>query len=284
MEEVRRGDIRSRPFDLNGAWSPLYNWHKLMAGLLDAQRHCGNDRAIIVATALGGYIESMFAGLTAPQIQQVLICEYGGLNESFAELHARTGEPRWLRLARLLFDTKVLGPLTEGRDDLANLHANTQVPKLIGLHRLYELTAEREFATAAETFWTLVTSRYSYVIGGNADREYFQAPRSISRHITEQTCESCNTYNMLKLTRRLYAANPRAELFDFYERAHFNHILAQHHPRSASIPRLLMTSGAASARAWKAIPSMATRFIGAAARRCSSICTSPRACNGGNRT
>jgi hypothetical protein len=232
MEEVRRGNIRARPFDLNGAWSPFYNWHKVMAGLLDADRFCSEKPAIDVASRLGVYIEGLFAGLSEPQVQQVLLCEYGGLNESFAELHARTGQGRWLAMARKLYDRSVLQPLVEGRDELAHLHANTQVPKLIGLQRLYELTAEPDFGRAAGVFWDLVTSRYSYVIGGNADREDFQAPLSISKHITEQTCESCNTYNMLKLTRQLYATRPRSEYFDYYERAHFNHIMAQHNPRT----------------------------------------------------
>ncbi len=230
MEEVKRGDIRSRGFDLNGAWSPLYNWHKLMAGLLDADRYCGTTDAIAVATRLGGYIDGMFAGLNDAQIQSVLLCEYGGLNESFALLYVRTQDPRWLALARKLYDRKVLQPLSEGRDELANLHANTQVPKLIGLERLYQITGESHYHRAALNFWDLVTSRYSYVIGGNADREYFQAPLTIAKHITEQTCESCNTYNMLRLTRQLYAIDPQARYFDYYERAHFNHIMAQHHP------------------------------------------------------
>jgi DUF1680 family protein len=232
MEEMRRGEIRARAFDLNGAWSPFYNWHKVMAGLLDADRYCSEKAAIEVATRLGAYIEWLFADLSEAQVQQVLLCEYGGLNESFAELHARTGAARWLAMARKLYDRKVLQPLVEGRDELAHVHANTQVPKLIGLQRLYELTGERDYGRAAGLFWDLVTSRYSYVIGGNADREDFQAPLSISKHITEQTCESCNTYNMLKLTRQLYAVRPRAEYFDYYERAHFNHILAQHNPQT----------------------------------------------------
>ncbi|MGO9949289.1 MAG: beta-L-arabinofuranosidase domain-containing protein [Steroidobacteraceae bacterium] len=214
MEEVRRGDIHARPFDLNGAWSPFYNWHKVMAGLLDADRFCGEQAAIDVASRLGGYIEGLFAGLSEPQVQQVLLCEYGGLNESFAELHARTGQARWLIMARKLYDRSVLQPLVEGRDELAHLHANTQVPKLIGLQRLYELTGEQDYGRAAGVFWDLVTSRYSYVIGGNADREDFQAPLSISKHITEQTCESCNSYNMLKLTRQLYAMRPSSAYGD----------------------------------------------------------------------
>jgi uncharacterized protein len=232
MEEVRRGEIHSRGFDLNGAWSPLYNWHKVLAGLLDADHYCGEKQAIDVAIGIGQYIEAMFAGLSDSQVQEVLLCEYGGLNEAFAEMYARTGNPRWLALARKLFDRKILQPLLEGRDELGNVHANTQIPKIIGLQRLAELTGDKQDARAAQYFWDIVTTRYSYVIGGNADREYFTPPLTISKHITDQTCESCNTYNMLKLTRKLYAAHPHAAYFDYYERAHFNHIMAQHNPRT----------------------------------------------------
>jgi DUF1680 family protein len=232
FEEIKRGQIHSTGFDLNGGWSPLYNWHKLIAGLLDADRYCGERRAIAVAEGLGGYIDGVFAGLNDAQTQQVLTCEYGGLNESFAELYARTGRRRWLVLSQRLYDRKVLDPLGEGQDDLANLHANTQIPKLIGLARLYEITGDPRDAKASQTFWTTVTGLYSYVIGGNGDREYFQAPNSISKHITEQTCESCNSYNMLKLTRRLYAQDPKASYFDYYERTHLNHILAQQNPKT----------------------------------------------------
>ncbi len=232
MEEVRRGDIRSSGFDLNGAWSPFYNWHKLLAGLLDADRFCDVPQAVSVAARLGDYIGGVFGALDDAQIQTTLGCEYGGLNESFAQLYSRTGERRWLALARLIYDRKVLDPLAQGIDSLPNVHANTQIPKLIGLSRLYELTGEERYAAAADFFWDTVTTQYSYVIGGNADREYFQAPRSISKHITEQTCESCNSYNMLKLTRYLYARRPRAEYFDYYERVHLNNILGQQNPRT----------------------------------------------------
>jgi DUF1680 family protein len=232
MEEVRRGEIRSTGFDLNGAWSPFYNWHKLLAGLLDTDRYCGIRQAVRVAERLSGYIEGVFAALNEAQIQTVLGCEYGGLNESFADLYSRTRNHRWLALARLIYDRKVLDPLTRRIDSLPNIHANTQVPKLIGLARLYELTGEPRYAEASAFFWETVTTQYSYVIGGNADREYFQTARSISRHITEQTCESCNSYNMLKLTRHLYARRPEAAYFDYYERTHLNNILAQQNPRT----------------------------------------------------
>ncbi len=231
FEDVKAGRIHSTGFDLNGAWSPLYTVHKLMAGLLDAHRYCENAQALAVAQTLGGYFEGVFAPLTPEQVQAVLACEYGGLNESYAELYAVTGDRRWLRMARLVYDNKVLDPLTQGQDDLANLHANTQIPKVIGLARLYELTGEPGYGTARDTFWRSVVEHHSYVIGGNADREYFQAADSTAAHITEQTCESCNTYNMLKLTRQQYVQQPQAAYFDYYERAHLNHILAQQNPK-----------------------------------------------------
>jgi hypothetical protein len=232
FDEVRRGDIRARSFDLNGCWVPLYSWHKLMAGLLDAHRHCQNAAAIQVSEKLGAYIGAVFDALSAAQIQQMLDCEHGGLNESFAELFSRTGNRRWLALSETIYHRKILEPLSRGEDCLAHIHANTQIPKLIGLARLHELTGESRHLRAASFFWETVTRNYSYVIGGNADREYFQAPGTISRHITEQTCESCNSYNMLKLTRYLYAEQPKTAYFDYYERTHLNHILAQHHPQS----------------------------------------------------
>jgi uncharacterized protein len=232
FDEVRRGDIRPRSFDLNGSWVPLYSWHKLMAGLLEAHKHCGSTAALRVAERLGAYIGGVFDALDDAQIQKMLDCEHGGLNETFAELYGRTGNRRWLALSETIYHRKVLEPLSRGEDCLPNIHANTQIPKLIGLARLHELTGETRHIKAAGFFWETVTRDYSYVIGGNADREYFQAPRSISRHVTEQTCESCNSYNMLKLTRLLYADQPSARYFDYYERTHLNHILAQQHPRT----------------------------------------------------
>lgn len=230
--EIMRGEIRSAGFDLNGCWVPLYNWHKVFAGLLDAQAYAGNEQALSVALGLAGYIEKVFAALNDEQVQQVLACEHGGINESFAELYARTRDKRWLALAQRMYHSKVLVPLAQGRDELATLHSNTQIPKLIGLARLHELTGHRGDADAVRFFWKRVTQHHSYVIGGNGDREYFSAPDSIAAHITEQTCEACCSYNMLKMTRHLYSWAPDAAYFDYYERTHLNHILAHQNPRT----------------------------------------------------
>jgi DUF1680 family protein len=230
--EIVAGDIRSYGFDLNGAWSPLYNLHKVFAGLLDAHALAGNQQALTVAIGFGGYMDKVFGALTPEQVQSVLNCEYGGLNESFAELYARTNDPRWLKLSQTIYDHKVLDAVVAGRDELSNIHSNTQIPKVIGLARISELTDKPEFAKGAGFFWRTIVDHHSFVIGGNGDREYFFQPDTLSQHITEQTCEECASYNMLKLTRHLYSWQPDAAYFDYYERTHLNHILAAQDPKS----------------------------------------------------
>lgn len=230
--EVMKGDIRSGGFDLNGSWSPLYTVHKLFAGLLDVHGAWGNPKALAVLTGLGGYFEKTFAALDDEQMQKLLGCEYGGLNESFAELYQRTGDRRWLTVAERIYDNRVLDPLVAGEDKLANFHANTQVPKLIGLARIHEVTGKPAPAKAARFFFDTVTQHHSYVIGGNSDREYFSKPDTVADHITESTCEHCNTYNMLKLARHLYSWQPDGAVFDYYERAHLNHVMSAQDPKT----------------------------------------------------
>ncbi|WP_260609783.1 glycoside hydrolase family 127 protein [Sphingomonas sp. IC081] len=243
--EVMRGEIKSGGFDLNGSWSPLYTVHKYFAGLLDIHAAWGNAKALEVVIGLGGYFEKVFAALDDKQMQELLGCEYGGLNESYAELYAQTGDLRWLKVAERIYDKRVLDPLVAQEDKLANFHANTQVPKLIGLARIHELTGKDEPGRAARFFWERVTQHHSYVIGGNADREYFFEPDNIALHLTESTCEHCNTYNMLKLTRQLYSWQPDGALFDYYERAHLNHVMSAQNPHTGGFTYMTpMMSGA----------------------------------------
>ena len=232
FEEVRRGDIRTGGFDINGGWVPLYPWHKVHAGLIDAVRHGGTPAAMPVMLGMADYLATILEGLDDDQMQRLLAAEYGGLNDSYAETYALTGDRRWLALAERIRDRAVLDPLTEGRNILPGLHANTQIPKIIGLARLHELTGEAHYASAARFFHRTVVQDHTYVIGGNSDREHFGPPGQLSPFITDRTCEACNTYNMLKLTRHLYGWEPKAGWFDFYERAHLNHIMAHQHPET----------------------------------------------------
>jgi DUF1680 family protein len=230
FEEVRRGDIRTGGFDLNGGWVPVYTWHKVHAGLVDACRLADNPRALPILLGVADYFGRIVEGLDDAQVQQMLRAEHGGINEAYADTYALTGDPRWLRIAEKLRHKFVLDPLTAQHDQLAGLHANTQIPKVIGLARLHELTGNPAHAAAARFFHAAVTQHHSYAIGGNSEREHFGPPDRLAGAITEATCEACNSYNMLKLTRHLWSWAPDATLFDYYERVQLNHMLAHQRP------------------------------------------------------
>jgi hypothetical protein len=230
FREVAAGNIRSQGFDLNGGWVPWYTLHKLFAGLLDANKYCDNKNALTVAVKLGDWADATVAKLNHEQFQRMLACEHGGMNESLAELYARTGDEKYRRLSRRFHHQAVLDPLTRREDRLQGLHANTQIPKLIGLARLHELTGDHNDKVAAEFFWERVVNHHSYVTGGNSDGEHFGPPDKLNERLTENTTETCNTHNMLKLTRHLFAWHALAQYADYYERALYNHILASQNP------------------------------------------------------
>lgn len=233
--EISQGDIRTEGFDLNGGWVPFYTMHKLFAGLIDVYHYTRNEQAYKVLLALADGFESMLSGLTDKQIQKILVCEHGGINESMAEVYALTGDKRFLVLAERLNHKAVLDPLAEGRDELAGKHANTQIPKVIGLIREYELTGNPEYLDMAVFFWNTVVHQHSYVIGGNSEAEHFGVPGRTYDRITDKTCENCNTYNMLKLTRHLYMLDPSVDKADYYERALYNQILASQNARDGMV-------------------------------------------------
>lgn len=249
FEEIRRGEIRTSGFDINGGWVPLYTWHKVHAGLIDAWRLGKIEAARPVMLAMAGYLAKILEGLHDAAMQKLLAAEHGGLNDSYAETYALTGDPRWLRVAGHIRHRAVLDPLAAGRDILPGMHANTQIPKLIGLARLYELTGEARHAEAARFFRDTVVRHHSYVIGGNSDREHFGPPDKVAPYITDRTCEACNSYNMLKLTRHIYGWEPHASLFDDYERVQLNHILAHQHPRTGMFAYFMPLSAGAR-RTW----------------------------------
>lgn len=245
FEEIRHGDIRTGGFDINGGWVPLYTWHKVHAGLIDAYRLGRDPRALDVMLGMADYLATILEQLSDAQMQKLLVAEYGGLNDSYAETYALTGNRRYLKLAQRIRDRKVLDPITAGQNILPGLHANTQIPKIIGLARLYELTGEPRHAEAARFVHKTVFGHHTYVIGGNSEREHFGPPDVLSPYITDRTCEACNSYNMLKLTRHLYAWEPDARYFDTFERVHLNHIMAHQHPKTGMFVYFMpLTSGA----------------------------------------
>jgi len=224
--EVAAGKIRSHGFDLNGAWSPWYTVHKVMAGLLDAWLYCNNARALRVERGMADWTATVVDNLPDSTLQKMLFCEYGGMNDVLANTYAITGEKKYLDLSYKFHDKRILDSLSRGLDDLAGKHSNTQIPKVIGCARRYELTADKRDSSIAESFWSIIVDDHTYATGGNSDYEYLGKARALNNELTDNTTETCNTYNMLKLTRHLFAWHPSAALMDYYERALYNHILA----------------------------------------------------------
>jgi DUF1680 family protein len=210
---------------------PLYNIHKTFAGLHDAWLYTGSEKAKNMLIALSNWMLTVTANLNDTQMQTLLGSEHGGLNEVFANVYAITGEKKYLELATRFSHKKILDPLAHEEDKLNGLHANTQIPKVIGFERIAELNGDSAYHTAAHFFWETVVKHRTCVIGGNSVREHFHPANDFSSMITsEQGPETCNTYNMLKLTKLLYQAEGDESYIDYYERALYNHILSTQQP------------------------------------------------------
>ena len=223
--EVSKGNIKAANFDLNGLWSPWYTLHKTFAGLRDAYRHTGNQTALDVAVGFGGWAEKYLAPMDDATIQRMLACEFGGMNEMMADLFADTGDKRWLDLSYKFEHKAVLDPLKHGDDPLSSLHGNTQVPKLVGSASRYAYAGNKDDLTAATVFWDRVVNHHTFATGGHGKDEYFREPDKLGNITEGRTAETCNVYNMLKLTRKLFALQPDIRYAEFHERALFNHIL-----------------------------------------------------------
>ncbi|WP_048903341.1 glycoside hydrolase family 127 protein [Pedobacter sp. V48] len=224
--EVAKGNIETRGFDLNGGWAPWYTVHKIMAGLLDAYLYTGNTNALTASKGLAKWTKATINHLSDEQVQKMLICEYGGMAETLVNLYAITGEKQYLDLSYKFYDKRILDPLAAQKDILPGKHSNTQIPKAIASIRRHELTGDKKDLAIADFFWKTVVNHHSYVTGGNSNYEYLSEPDKLSDKLTENTTETCNTYNMLKLTQHLFTLNPSSELFDYYEKGLYNHILA----------------------------------------------------------
>ena len=211
-------------------WAPWYTLHKIYAGLIDVYVLCDNAQAREVVEKMADWAKARTDRLSGEQMEKMLGNEHGGMNDALAELYAVTGQEKYLRLSQRFNHKAVLDPLANREDKLTGLHANTQFPKVIGAARQYELTGDERLRTLATFFWEGVTRERSYVIGGNSDGEHFSPKERLSQALGPSTTETCNTYNMLKLTRHLFAWQPQAGYADYYERALYNHILASQNP------------------------------------------------------
>jgi len=217
---------------MRNRWAPWYNLHKMFAGLRDAYLHGGNEKARDLLVRYGDWCEKVTSGLTDVQMQRMLGTEYGGMNEVLADIYAITGNKKYIELAKRFNHRAIFEPLENHQDCLTGLHANTQIPKITGMERIAALVHDEQLHTGAEFFWETVTQNRSVAFGGNSVSEHFNDPKDFSGMIEHREGpETCNTYNMLRLTKVLFTAEPKAAYADFYERALYNHILASINPK-----------------------------------------------------
>ena len=235
-----------------GSWAPFYNLHKMYAGLRDAWLYCGNEQAKQLFLGFCDWAIDLTAGLSDEQMERMLGNEHGGMNEVLADAYAITQKPKYLFVAMRFSHRRLLTPMSQRVDNLDNMHANTQVPKVVGFERISELSTFyplkncrladngqticgspnfEPYHNAADFFWDIVTGERSLAFGGNSRREHFPSKEACIDFINDiDGPETCNTNNMLKLTEDLHRRNPEARYADYYELATFNHILASQHP------------------------------------------------------
>lgn len=215
----------------NSAWAPFYNLHKMYAGLRDTWLYCNNENAKNMFLKFCDWGISLTSNLTDEQMEQMLNMEHGGMNEIFADAYQMTSDKKYLTAAKRYSHRMLLDAMAADKDNLDNKHANTQIPKAIGFQRIAELTNDKNYAEAGSFFWETVTTNRSLAFGGNSRREHFPGKTSCIDFINvNDGPESCNSYNMLKLTEDLFRVHPSAKYVDYYERTLYNHILSSQHP------------------------------------------------------
>lgn len=235
-KQIARGEIGEDLFALNGYWVPWYNLHKVYAGLRDAWVYTRSEQARGMLIALSDWALELTGGLSDEQMQSMLTTEHGGMNEVFADVADITGDKRYLVLAERFSHRRILDPLIDKQDQLTALHANTQIPKVIGFERIAQEEGNAQWHQAAEFFWDTVVNGRSLAIGGNSVREHFNDKKDFEPLIRDvEGPETCNTYNMLRLTKLLYADSPELRYVNYYERALYNHILSSQNPDTGGL-------------------------------------------------
>lgn len=218
----------------SSAWVPWYNVHKTYAGLRDAWVYGGNETAETMFIKLCDWGIKINAGISDNQLKSMFglgIKEQGGINEVYADAYYLTKDNKYLDFAKRFSDKWLLDPMAAGNDMLDGCHANAQAAKVVGFQRIGEVGDDDYYHRAADFFWERVTANRSIAIGGNSEDEWFRGNNEWIRYINERNgVETCNTYNMLKITEGLFHQNPDAKYADFYERALYNHILSTQHP------------------------------------------------------
>ncbi|HEX5154205.1 MAG TPA: beta-L-arabinofuranosidase domain-containing protein [Parafilimonas sp.] len=228
---VAKNFTTSNPL-INNTWEPVYIMNKIMLGLYGVYRRCDLPLAKNIFLNMADWFgDSVLNKLTHDDIQKLLFCEHGSINENYINAYTITGDKKYLNWATELNDEDMWVPLSEGKDILNGWHANTQIPKFTGFENVYDYTGDKRFTDAARFFWSIVTTKHTWSIGGNSTGEHFFDTKQFEERISHLGGpESCNSVNMLRLTEILYQDYAEPEKIDYYERVLYNHILANYDP------------------------------------------------------
>lgn len=233
-EELINRNIRG-----TSVWAPWYTLHKLFSGLIDQYLYSDNQKALEIVTRMADWAYHKLKPLDEVTRRKMIRNEFGGINESFYNLYAITGDERYRWLARFFYHNEVIDPLKELRDDLGTKHTNTFIPKVLAEARNYELTEDEDSRKLSGFFWHTMIDRHTFAPGCSSDKEHYFDPDHFSKHISGYTGETCCTYNMLKLSSHLFCWTADAAVADYYERALYNHILGQQDPHTGMVTYFL---------------------------------------------
>lgn len=228
------------------AWVPWYTMHKILEGLVsvmempetlrsDARRVELREEALIIGTRLGNWVYDRVSKWSDETRKTVLSIEYGGMNDVMYDLYLQTGMKTHQTAAHIfdqvsLFEEVLYGKA--GENVLNNRHANTTIPKFMGALKRYVVTGEEIYLEYAKEFWKTVSENHSYITGGNSEWEHFGEDNVLDEERTNCNCETCNAYNMLKMTKLLFSITGDVRYADWYENTFLNSIMSSQNPKT----------------------------------------------------
>lgn len=230
--------------EFTGVWAPYYTYHKIMQGLLDAFIYTGNIKAYNMVLRMADYVAFRMSKLDTETINRMLCSiganpqnESGAMNEVLYALYRISREEKYLALAKLFDVDWLLTPLSENRDILSGLHANTHLVLVNGFAEAYQVTGNKKYYNAVVNFWNMLLSSHCYVNGSSSGprpiavtpvsitSEHWGVPDRLSNTLTGEIAESCVTHNTQKLTSTLFSWTAQPIYADAYMNTFYNAVL-----------------------------------------------------------
>ncbi len=225
------------------AWVPWYTMHKLFEGLvstamMDVEGNLAEEIKAVateVMSKLADWVYGRTSGWSEETHRTVLGIEYGGMNDCLYDVYAITGKEEHLSAAHAFDQTELFERVLRaevGENVLNNHHANTTIPKFLGALNRYIVVGDKRYLEYVTHFWDLVTEHHTYITGGNSEWEHFGEDRILDKERTNCNCETCNVYNMQKMTRKLFMITGAKKYADWFENTYINSILSSQNPET----------------------------------------------------